>query len=56
MSELKRYLVTGSISSQFEVEVYASSADEAHGEAYCTVQEIYGEFEEFDIDSIDEEK
>ena len=28
MSELKRYLVTGSISSQFEVEVYASSADD----------------------------
>lgn len=55
MSELKRYLVTGSISSQFEVEVYASSADDARGEAYCKVTETYGEFEDFDVDSIDEE-
>ena len=56
MSELKRYLVTGSISSQFEVEVYASSADDARGEAYCKVMVTYGEFYDFDIDSIDEEE
>lgn len=55
MSELKRYLVTGSISSQFEVEVYASSADDARGEAYCKVTETYGEFEHFGIDIVDED-
>ena len=55
MSELKRYLVAGSISSQFEVEVLAESRENVRSEAYCKVQEIYGEFEEFDIDSIDED-
>lgn len=55
MSELKRYLVTGSISIQFEVEVYASSADDARGEAYREVMVNYGEFRDFDIDSIDED-
>ena len=55
MSELKRYLVTGSISSQFEVEVYASSADDARSEAYCKVTETYCELEHFDIDGVDEE-
>ena len=55
MSELKRYLVAGSIFSQFEVEVLAESREDARGEAYYKAQEIYGEFDQFDIDSIDED-
>ena len=48
------YLVTGSVSSQFEFEVEADSFADARGTAYCKAQQDYGEFEDFDIDSIDE--
>lgn len=54
MSELKKFLVTGSITTQFEVEVVAEERD-VRGEAYCKVREIYGDFDDFDVDSIDEE-
>lgn len=47
-----KYIVIGSINSQFEIEVDADSVEEARENAYLKVRYDYGDFEMFEIDDV----